>query len=209
MTSDPLGGVWRPVEDNPAYNPPPFIVGLGHRAQVGKDSAAAALVELGYERVAFADTLREMLLALDPFIGTGRRVSDVVSWHGWDAAKTGSAEIRRLLQRLGTEVGRNLIGENVWVDAAFAKMKPGGKYVVTDVRFPNEAQAILDHGGYLYRIDRPGHEGVNAHSSEHALADWGRWHAVLENSYPDTESWQRYIRYYFRTWVEAHDARVG
>lgn len=151
-------------------------------AQSGKDTSAKFLIELGYKRVAFADTLRDALYALNPvveldweqedprFNAMGERVQEVVDKYGWDNAKVGVPEIRALLQRLGTEVGRNLFGENFWVDQAFRKVD--GPTVFTDCRFPNEAEAIKAAGGEIWRIVRPGTSPVNAHPSETALDGW-------------------------------------
>jgi hypothetical protein len=44
-----------------------------------------------------------------------------------------------------------------------------GNYVVTDVRFENEAAMIKLMGGEVWRVKRPGVEAVNDHISEHAL----------------------------------------
>ena len=85
---------------------------------------------------------------------------------GWERAKVEHTEIRQLLQRLGTEVGRAQFGENFWVDRVTSQFKPGGRYVITDVRFPNEEKAVHDHGGVVYRIARPGFVPVNSHISD-------------------------------------------
>jgi len=45
-------------------------------------------------------------------------------------------------------------------------MREDGNYVITDVRFQNEAEVIVNHGGSIWRVQRPGVEAVNAHVSE-------------------------------------------
>ena len=45
-------------------------------------------------------------------------------------------------------------------------------WIITDTRFPNEAQAIKNAGGIIIRVDRPGFSAINAHPSETALDDW-------------------------------------
>lgn len=143
-------------------------------AQSGKDTAASFLVEKGFKRLAFADILRESLYRLNPVVSVAResvrpgwgRLSVIVDDYGWDYAKVTYPEVRELLQRLGTEVGRALFGENFWVDRVLAQVEPGGKYVITDVRFPNEEQAVHAAGGRIYRISRDGVNAVNAHASE-------------------------------------------
>lgn len=157
----------------------PKIIGLSGYAQSGKDTVAGFLAELGYERIAFADALRDALYALNPIVRYGHpqdgdgiayvHVQDAVDHMGWDKAKVEYMQIRSLLQRLGTEVGRNLLGDNVWVDIAMRKVKPEGKYVFTDMRFPNELEAIRNYRGSTWRIMRPEVSPVNPHTSETAI----------------------------------------
>jgi hypothetical protein len=96
--------------------------------------------------------------------------------------------VREFLQRLGTDAVRNGLHTNAWVNALMADylteervydlgggmkhVTPASKWIITDVRFPNEAQAIKDRGGVIVRIDRFGIEPVNAHESETALNNW-------------------------------------
>jgi hypothetical protein len=87
--------------------------------------------------------------------------------------------VRDFLQLLGTDAIRNGLHSNAWVNALMADYKPAkmdqynpSNWIVTDVRFPNEAEAIKDRGGIIIRIDRPGVEPVNAHPSEIALDNW-------------------------------------
>lgn len=157
------------------------IIGLSGYAGSGKDEAAKALASEGYTRVAFADVLRDIAVAIDPYVleqtdDDGdvfifRRLSDVIENYGWDFSKNYFADVRRLLQRLGTEAGRNILGENIWVDTAFSRVD-SDKVVVTDVRFPNEAQAVRQRGGVLVRIHRPGIGPKNTHPSETSLEDY-------------------------------------
>ena len=146
------------------------VIGLCGFAGSGKDEAAKALVEDGWLRVSFADALREALRALDPVVqidATGAaRLSEVIEAIGWDAAKK-RADVRRLLQSLGTEAGRNIHGPNCWVDIARRKIDAAhGNVVITDVRFPNECALIREYGGTLIKIERNGVGPVNGHVSE-------------------------------------------
>lgn len=154
----------------------PRFVGLHGYAGAGKDTVAKVLAEYGYNRVAFADVLREALYVLNPIILTDRdgrehRVKDIVDASGWDAAKRTYEEIRRMLQVLGTEVGRQMISQDVWVKAAFKNLDVDKKYVFTDVRFQNEHHAIDSRLGLLIKVTRPEVGPVNDHTSENALPD--------------------------------------
>jgi hypothetical protein len=173
------------------------IIGLSGYARSGKDTAAAGMDMWGFKRVAFADKLRDFLYLLNPIIQPrykrafamlvpDARVQTVIDKHGWGGYKETpyGPEIRELLQRLGTECGRTLISDTVWIDAALNNVELDDHYksiVVTDVRFPNEAQAIKDRGGYIVRIERDGIKPANAHPSETALDDWV-FDSIIDNN---------------------------
>ncbi|MEU8133267.1 hypothetical protein [Streptodolium elevatio] len=162
-----------------------FLIGLSGYARSGKDEAAKALVAGGWRQVAFADKVKDFVCALDPMVPSTRggqpmRLSTVVARRGWDYAKTWYPEVRVLLQRAGTEAGRRILGQDIWIDALFRDIAEEPAVVISDVRFPNEAQAIADRGGLLIRIERPG-VGVMPHESETALDDWPFDHVLVND----------------------------
>lgn len=177
----------------------PQFIGLMGYARAGKDTAAKVLVEeFGYTRVAFADPLREAVLRLNPFTASGFRLADIVSASGWEGAKT-YPEVRRLLQVMGTEVGRELFGQDIWVDTAFRLANEiQGPIVFTDVRFPNELESITARNGTLVRIVRPNTAPVNGHASETAL-DGYRPDCVLVND-GTVEALQAQVRRMVHSW---------
>lgn len=121
--------------------------------------------------------------------------------------------VREFLQKLGTEAIRNSLHENAWVNALFADYRPlpskitkdfdgtmhsipypkeeivYPNWIITDVRFPNEAQAIKNRGGIVIRVNRKpeGDWGilkeyyVEKHPSEISLDDW-EFDYVINNS---------------------------
>jgi hypothetical protein len=154
------------------------LIGLCGYAGSGKDEAAKGLVADGWERVALADAVREAMLALDPIIGrwhpdtpvqaqvSGRLSALLHSPDDWSDLKL-HPEVRALLQRLGTEAGRDIHGQDCWVNIARRKiLATSNNVVVTDIRFANEAAMIRELGGVLIRIERPGVGPVNEHVSE-------------------------------------------
>lgn len=152
-----------------------MVIGLSGYARSGKDTAARCLLEQGFVRGAFADKMKTALIALDPYIDSSRRLGEIEgaiietpSGLLLSEAAKRIPEVRRLLQRLGTEAGRKTIGEDVWVRALLDTSSPV-KLVITDVRFPNEASAIRALGGLVIRIERPGVGPINDHESEVAL----------------------------------------
>ncbi len=164
-----------------------MIIGLSGYARSGKDTVAGMLMGIhGFERVAFADKIREFLLEIDPIImhnGIDFRLQDVVESKGWEAAKTDHPEVRRLLQDLGVGA-RKLFGPQFWVHEAMKTMletpKLDLKYVITDVRFKNEADMIKANGGKIWRINRPNIEATNGHISEIEMDGWP-FDAVITN----------------------------
>lgn len=107
-------------------------------------------------------------------------------------------KVREFLQRLGTDACRNGLHTNTWVNALMADYKPtqvqwsdgpiGGyedgpmpNWIITDTRFPNEAEAIQNAGGILIRVNRPGVEAINAHPSETSLDNWKFDHVIDNN----------------------------
>lgn len=154
------------------------LIGLVGKKRVGKDTAAGFLVkDHGFVRYAFADPLKATMLDLDPWIPEGydlsgghayERLSVVVAGVGWEAAKE-NGEVRRLLQAHGVAI-RNHVDPDVWLRATMDKVVREDKpVVITDVRFPNEADAIEAAGGLLVRVVRAGAPNDDAHLSETAL----------------------------------------
>jgi hypothetical protein len=83
---------------------------------------------------------------------------------------------REFLQKLGTEAMRDGLHTNVWVNALFTDYRlwsDGSKdwypnWIITDMRFENELEAIVKKGGITIRVVRPG-TVIGNHPSETAL----------------------------------------
>lgn len=149
----------------------PQIIGLNGVARSGKDTVADILHDLyGYQKASFSDMLNRALIALNPQVSHDLTLRRYAEWEeelGYEGAKE-IPEIRRLLQAMGTEVGRDLLGANIWVDALFKNL-PNTLTVITNVRFPNEYTAVKERGGVVWRVDRPGFEPALDHISDRAL----------------------------------------
>lgn len=142
-----------------------MLIGLTGKKQSGKDTFYKLLLadqELEVERVAFADPIREALYTLNPFVEytegffEGAFLIDLVDNLGWEKAKQ-IPDVRRLMQRFGTEVGRQLLSEDVWVNLADPKMRYHHSKIVcvTDCRFPEEIERIRKLGGVIVNVVRP------------------------------------------------------
>ena len=164
-----------------------MIIGLSGYAQSGKDTIANHLVEhYGFTRIAFADGIRDALYTLNPRLTDvpdlpGISLASAVNGLGWDLLKRVSAQTRELLQRFGTEVARDMWDTNFWVNLALRRAVNLDKVVITDVRFPNELEAILKLRGSVWRVIKPEIGAVNRHSSETALDHYQFDKLILNN----------------------------
>lgn len=83
---------------------------------------------------------------------------------------------RFAMQHLGTEFGR-WMSPNLWVDLALRKAQqaqPEDIVIITDVRFLNEAQAVKDAGGVIWRVLREAVEPksrADRHASEEEMME--------------------------------------
>ena len=164
----------------------PNFIGLSGSARAGKDTAAKYLIENhGYVKVSFADPIREALYRLNPYVhtieGSAVSLAQVVDISGWEGAKEISPEYRILMQRFGTEVGREMFGEDFWVNIAIKKAQKYEKVVFADCRYSNEADAIRSIGGEVWRVERSGVGPVNSHTSEIALDSYNFDRTILNN----------------------------
>lgn len=175
-----------------------MLIGLSGKKQAGKDFFANLFKEiLAYDSMfsmhypvqnkKFADPMKKMA---DIFLGEGftkeweesgskfREGALPVFWN-----KHGKPMTRRqFLQELGTDAIRNNLHEDAWVNATFANFNTDRhNWIITDVRFPNEARAIEERNGLVIRINRPDLESTDNHPSETALDNYD-FDFVFENN---------------------------
>ena len=157
------------------------LVGLTGKAGSGKDTAAQGLTD--HHMMKFAEGVYNGVWELNPWVPYGEnpktytckveRLQGIVTQIGWDKAKE-NQEVRRFLQAYGTEAGRDIHGPDCWVNAWKRRLAEQDKtwgarnVVVTDVRFPNEADAIKELGGVVIEIMGPPRRGGvdSTHASE-------------------------------------------
>lgn len=152
---DPWGGHDLPANDNrpaAAQDNLPLIVALSGAAGSGKSTAAQYLVDIhGYTRVRFAGPLKAAMAALGL---SARHIEGDLKEVPCDLLLGKTP--RYAMQTIGAEWGRNLIGEDLWTGlwraAANNVIEDGGRVVVDDCRFPNEAATVRKMGGDIYRI---------------------------------------------------------
>lgn len=153
------------------------LIGLAGPARAGKDTVANILADYkGYQTYALATPLRRALTQLLPPKTGSKYFTD--EFKTTEIPRLGRS-LRYCLQTLGTEWGRTLIHTDLWLmhlDDQISALKeyvpesPG--LVVSDVRFDNEAKAILDRGGEVWLITRPvdSTETWRTHASENGIS---------------------------------------
>ena len=155
-----------------------MLIGLCGPAGAGKNTVAEFLTDSGGRtplQMAFADPLYECISTITGLPVArlkGRDVKEtVIPWLGKSP--------RQMLQTLGTEWGRGTIHPEIWIRITMERAKPelaaGRVVVITDVRFDNEAQAVIDAGGEVWRVVRRGWrclaDDAAAHQSEAGVSD--------------------------------------
>ena len=146
----------------------PVIIGISGRKRSGKDTVAGLIVGMlpKTSKTSFADPIKAMLkwglgLSWAQLYGDQKEVMDV---------RYGRTP-RELMQSLGTEWGRDLVGADVWVFGLKQLLdgQKGTTVVIPDVRFENEA-ALCRKYGYVIHVERPGLPVTDVHRSEVGIA---------------------------------------
>jgi dephospho-CoA kinase len=158
-----------------------MIIGISGKIGAGKDTLCEFLrdADLAYEQRLFAGKLKRIAAIL-----TGREDQYSIEGKSVYLPEWGMT-VGEFQQKLGTDAVRVGLHQDAWVIALFADYRPGDNWIITDVRFPNEARAIRDRDGLLIRIKRDSTDlcGRNAsHISEIALDDWTDWDYIIDNN---------------------------
>lgn len=145
------------------------IVGILGFKGSGKDTAANALIEDGYVKFAYADTVKDVLShvfvwprhLLEGDTAESREWREQVD--PWWSARLNIPNFtpRMALTTIGTDVMRNHFNDQIWIANVEKKIESLGydKIVITDCRFENEVNLIKNYGGTLVRV-RKGPEPV-------------------------------------------------
>ena len=160
--------------NNHATQPQPTqtkIIGLAGLAGVGKDTALQLLkAQQRTAGMAFADPMRAMLEALFAHTGTPRRYMQHRRCKEATIPQLGSS-YRHMAQTLGTEWGRQCLGEDFWIRIATARIARLQELrweviCITDVRTAAEAAWVRSQGGLIWHIHRTQATPVLAHITE-------------------------------------------
>lgn len=150
-----------------------LLIGLAGRARTGKTTAANHLANT-YDLVtyALADPLREGLMNifnLSPCDFDDERKELTIDWLGRSP--------RELMQSMGTDWGRHQVHPELWLLLAEKNLEFLGQtndnargFVISDLRFENEADFVRKRGGMVIHVLRPDATEVNPHASEAGIS---------------------------------------
>ena len=161
----------------------PGIIGLYSPAPgSGKSTIAEFLENYSYETVPFAGFLKGMIKSLLLEMGYSQtQVSQMMKEKDFIVSGV-NIRMRTLMQTLGTEWGRNTLDQDFWIKCWKLKVElTRGFIVADDVRFLNEALAIKEMGGEVWKIVRPEVKNNEKHSSEGQLDHWDEFDQVIVN----------------------------
>ena len=184
-----------------------MIVGFVGFIGSGKDTAADYLVNFhGFRRDSFANTLKDAVSAV---FGWDRELLEGRSrqsreWREqpdqWWTHRLGRDITPRLMLQLwGTEVCRQGFHDDIWIASLENMLRQSqDDIVISDVRFPNEVQAIHRAGGKIYWIQRNGlPEWYDCALKENTTDEYDQW--LLEDA--DELMAQRYPAVHASEWA--------
>ena len=179
----------RPVSGEPQHQR--WVVGLGGHKESGKDELVHDAPS-SWRVVGMSETLIATMLFIDPWIDSEHRVrfSDALNnLNGNTIALKRIPEVRRLLITWGTDVIRNHVDKNFWVNDVSRRVRSlvddGFHVVLTGIRFPNERDIITSQPFHLtVWVDRPHHQRTvfTSHESENSLSVSDFSHVVHNDS---------------------------
>lgn len=166
------------------------IIGIEGPKGGGKDTVCNMVCDmcpLPVKRFAFADKLKQELaeeMNLDPKIlnqGTTEQKDTMLTGYYWEHPRFDQFRTRdkqgEITYREMMTIWGEMRGTNYWVSYLLGEMydwledDPDNIAVVTDVRFPEEVQAIKYAGGDLIKIDAKLTDTLNDHPSEANYSD--------------------------------------
>jgi hypothetical protein len=153
----------------------PSRIALCGLAGSGKSTAADYFVSRhGYKRLSYAAPIKRMMRAL--LIEAGASLVETIEMTDGKLKELPTSYLcghstRYAMQTLGTEFGRNIIGQDIWRRILLNKVSEFPRVVVDDLRFPNEAESLKAEGFIIVRIIRADSGTNSAHSSEQQQFD--------------------------------------
>lgn len=167
-----------------------MLIGLCGAAGAGKNAVAEILrAKHGFVHFGFADPLYRAVSAVTGLsvdsLRDRRLKETTIDWIGKSP--------RQLLQTMGTEWGRQMVRDDLWIEIAMRQAAKAHEYLrgrggvaITDCRFENEAVAIKQagEGNVIWRVERRStclSPEAAKHSSEAGIPEY-LVDAVIDNN---------------------------
>lgn len=155
-----------------------MIIGICGKINTGKNTIGKLLEShLDMVPMAFADQIKHAAFRI--FEGS------ITEKELWGSSQERGPKVRKILQLLGTDIGRDY-DPDIWVKALLNRIgvfqrqgtdpldilpicEPNRNIVITDIRFPNEAEAISNlPDGFTIHISRPNnYKNVTPEAAQH------------------------------------------
>lgn len=100
----------------------------------------------------------------------------------WTKSKLNITTYRELLQKLGTEVFRNNVHQDIWVDLLLQDYSADQNWLITDTRFVDEANIINENQGTLLKIIGKDQTQLSQHQSETDLDEYPLFQYYIDNN---------------------------
>lgn len=158
-----------------------MIIGLIGGKGVGKDTLGGILSDLlpSYETVAFADPLKEICSCItNTKIGNwyDQNMKNQKLKFPWE-----DYTYRIFMQKLGTDVMRKHLRDSVWIDCLFSRHQKKKDLIITDIRFNDEARAVILRGGITILVSRE-LDNKDPHESEVLDIDPDYINVIIDNN---------------------------
>ena len=126
-----------------------MIIGISGYARVGKDTFGSSLCKIlkeygiKCETIALADSLKEKIAN---FIWTNFKIS----------AYSQETELKKIIRPMLVSFGesKRIQDPNFWITECEKKFISGTLYIITDIRYENEAEWIISKNGFLLNLNR-------------------------------------------------------
>lgn len=140
------------------YRDRKILIGIAGPAGSGKSTVADHLTEhYGFQRLRFAGALKSMIRVI--LMESGVSYDTTTRMIQGDLKEVPTPLLnghspRHAMQTLGTEWGRNQLGDDFWTNIVKQQVKSSerDRIVIDDVRFENEAFLIRSLGGTVIRL---------------------------------------------------------
>jgi hypothetical protein len=109
--------------------------------------------------------ITSLLLNIPLHLLEDRKVKENIISNEW-----GTMTVRKFMQLLGTDALRDKVHQDIWVNSLFNYYNYHSRWIITDVRFDNEARKIIENQGIIIKIVRNQEVVDNKHISEEGIS---------------------------------------